>query len=367
MKSARLKPGFLKVHRWIGLVAGLFVLIQGLTGSLIAFRPELNRILHPAMIVTPVDHPVLLARMIKTAQAAMPGFKVTRTDYPRRPDDAYLLRLAGKGGALTIVTMDGAGHVTRAAPLSGWPVEWAYQIHIGTLYGGEPMIGYVGLALIVMALTGLYVWWPLRSRFKGAFRVATDTPARATRDLHRFLGTALSPVLLVMALTGLTMAWTEWMRPAVALVLPFSPDTAPRPPKKPCARNAPIDDDVAAAIAKRPGQTVKSVRVQAKGRIVAVYFQSPIAYPARITDHVWVNACTAEVMVVNDQAQARAGNWLFNWLLPIHSGEWLGLPGRLLSWTAALSLIFMSMTGYVLWVIRAIQRKHARATRKARQ
>lgn len=367
MNSARLKPEFLKYHRWIGLVAGLFLLIQGLTGTLIAFRPELNRALHPAMIVAPSGHPVPLAKMIKAAQAAMPGYKVTRTDYPRRPDDAYLLRLAGKGGALAIVTMDGLGHVTRAAPLSGWPVEWAYQVHIGTLYGGEPMIGYVGLALIAMALTGLYVWWPLRNRFRGAFRVATDTPARATRDLHRFLGTALSAVLLVIALTGLTMAWTEWMRPAAALVLPFSTDTAPKPPKAPCAKKAPLDDAIAAAVARRPGQAIKSVRLQAKGRIVAVYFQSPIAYPARITDHVWVDACTAEVMVVNDQAGARAGNWLFNWLLPIHSGEWLGLPGRLLSWIAALSLVFTSVTGYALWVIRTAQRRRAKAARKARQ
>lgn len=69
MNSARLRPKFLKIHRWTGLFVGLFVLIQGLTGSLIAFRYELNRALHPAaMVVPPGEIRAPLAGLIRAAQ-----------------------------------------------------------------------------------------------------------------------------------------------------------------------------------------------------------------------------------------------------------------------------------------------------------
>ena len=46
----RAKPKILAVHRWLALVAGLFLMCQGLTGSLIAYRYELNRALHPGIL-----------------------------------------------------------------------------------------------------------------------------------------------------------------------------------------------------------------------------------------------------------------------------------------------------------------------------
>src|SRR6185437_3163356 len=159
MATARSRPVLLKLHRWIGLFAGIFVLLQGLTGSLIAFRYELDRAIHPtAMVVLAHQIPAPLAALIGAAQKALPGYKVTRVDYPRQPDDAFIARLTGKAGDFAIATLDAAGHVTRAAPLAAWPVEFAYQWHIGTFYGGEPMMGFVALAVLAMALSGLYVW-----------------------------------------------------------------------------------------------------------------------------------------------------------------------------------------------------------------
>src|ERR1700748_1540101 len=97
MSFARAKPKFLAVHLWLALVAGLFVLSQGLSGTVVAFRYELNRALHPgAMTVAPQPTQPKLAAIIKAAQAAMPGAKAARVDYPRVPDDAYIVRMAAK-------------------------------------------------------------------------------------------------------------------------------------------------------------------------------------------------------------------------------------------------------------------------------
>jgi uncharacterized iron-regulated membrane protein len=139
------------------------------------------------------------------------------------------------------------------------------------------------------------------------------------------------------------------------MVLPVSREDV-KVPKKSCAEPKGLDDDIAVAQSRRPGQAIKSVRFQGKGRIVAVYFQSRITYPPRATDHVWINACSAKVLAVSDQTRNGAGDNVFDWSLPVHSGEWLGLPGRLLSWSAALALINMAVSGYTLWILRILRR-----------
>jgi uncharacterized iron-regulated membrane protein len=72
----------------------------------------------------------------------------------------------------------------------------------------------------------------------------------------------------------------------------------------------------------------------------------------RATDHVWVDRCTAQVLAKKEADTALAGNLIFDWLLPIHAGEWLGLPGRILAVIGALALAGFGITGYVLWIAR---------------
>jgi len=357
----RAKPKILAWHRWLALFAGLFVISQGLSGTLIAFRYELNRAIHPgAITVAPASAPLSLSAIIKASQSVLSDAKVNRVDYPRALDDSYIARLADKDGALSIATVDQAGHVTRAKSIWFWPVEAAYQIHENLLIGevGQRAIGFIGLAILVLAFSGLLYWWPAPGRFRKAVGQTVKpqlVKGRVTRELHRAVGIVAALYFIMMASIGLTMAWSPWTQPLVGAVLPFSVER-PKVPKA-CAKPRPVDDAVAAAQAKRPGQPIKSVRFQAKGRIVAVYFQSTAAYPPRATDHVWVNACNAAVLAVDDKAHNGAGDRFFDWLLPIHSGEWLGMPGRILSWSAALALAVMGTSGYILWTLRTLRRR----------
>jgi uncharacterized iron-regulated membrane protein len=94
----RAKSKILTVHRWLALIAGLFLMSQGLTGSLIAFRYELNRALHAGVLtVAPRAGPPPLGDVIKAAESALPGTRVSRVHYPRAVDDATIARLVHSG------------------------------------------------------------------------------------------------------------------------------------------------------------------------------------------------------------------------------------------------------------------------------
>src|SRR5262249_31424404 len=52
-RSAKLRTVALVVHRYVGLVSALFLLVAGVTGSAIVFYDELDAALNPALHVEP--------------------------------------------------------------------------------------------------------------------------------------------------------------------------------------------------------------------------------------------------------------------------------------------------------------------------
>src|SRR5689334_2145056 len=126
-----LKAQLLRLHRWVGLAVGVMVILQGLSGTAIAFRHELNRLIHPgSLVVAPPARLAPLAAIAAAGKAAFPDRKLARIDTPVTRDDAYLVRLDAPDGAIAMVAVDpGTGRVLRQGPLIAWPVEWLYQLH----------------------------------------------------------------------------------------------------------------------------------------------------------------------------------------------------------------------------------------------
>jgi uncharacterized iron-regulated membrane protein len=77
---AALLRGFCEfVHRWAGLTTAVFLVVVGLTGSLLAFLPELNRWRAPGL--HPGPHGVALdaATLARRAEALTPKRAPTRS------------------------------------------------------------------------------------------------------------------------------------------------------------------------------------------------------------------------------------------------------------------------------------------------
>jgi len=363
----RARPTLLKIHRWVGVCLGFMIILQGLTGSVTAFRHELNRLVHASALVVAPNRPAApVQAVIKSLKAAVPGARLTRLDYPTRPDEAYFARLEGKGGVVLATVDPSTAQVLRQGGFWAWPVELIYQLHYTLVAGeiGERVVGLTGLAILFMAVTGPLVWWPGTRGLKRAFKVETGVNAyRTTRDLHRLLGICIALVLGVIAFTGINMAWRPWLQPLVSAVAPMHPGPKVKPPKGDCRKPLPLDQVVAAAQARESGEAVRSLRYQGKtSRTLNVLLHARLTRP-RATDQVMVDTCTAQVLSVREAAKASGGDAFYDWLLPIHSGEWLNTPGRVLDELAALSLIGLGGTGYWLWATRSAKMHR---TRKAR-
>lgn len=66
------RKSILWLHRWTGLAITAFIIVMGVTGTILAFHTELDRMLNPALMTVPVrDAPLLDAVALRERAAAM--------------------------------------------------------------------------------------------------------------------------------------------------------------------------------------------------------------------------------------------------------------------------------------------------------
>ncbi len=68
-------------------------------------------------------------------------------------------------------------------------VNWLHAFHESLQlrdYGGRSIVGAIGIAMLISALTGLYLWWPLRGLDRAAFGFRAGFAA--SRNLHYTFG-----------------------------------------------------------------------------------------------------------------------------------------------------------------------------------
>jgi uncharacterized iron-regulated membrane protein len=136
-----------------------------------------------------------------------------------------------------------------------------------------------------------------------------------------------------------------------------------RPSPKVAAREdatlRPIDELVASAQARYGGMPVRNVRFPGgHGRVVTVFVKADTR--PRASNQIWFDGYTGQALGTYEAEAVPSGNVLFDWMLPIHSGQAFGLLGRLLFLLAALTLPGLAITGWLQWYKRTQMLREAR-------
>lgn len=354
-----IRPALLSIHRWIGLAFGLLLIVQALTGVAIVFREELNRTIHAdALTVVPGGPAMPVQQMLDMVREAHSDAPVARIEYPTTADEAFLFRIEPKDGShRRMVAVDPyRGVITRDGELGDWPIEWLFELHHELLAGdtGAMLVGIGGIALLFMALTGPFLWWPGRGRIRQGFSVTFRGGAyRGARDLHRVVGIIFALLLAVSAFTGIVMVWKAPLQPVINLVVPTISKPSVKVKERSDAALLPLDRVVAAAIGHYDGAKVRNVRFPGgTGRVVNVFLEADDYPRPRASNQIWLDGYTAKPLGTYEAAANPAGNGFIDWMLPIHSGEFLGTPGRWLFLFEALALAGFGLTGFWMWVAR---------------
>jgi len=361
-------------HRWLGLAIAVFVTIAGLTGSAIAFWRELDAWLNPAWFrVEPGEERRPLSALLADVGSARPDSRVRALLLPDRPDAALVLMLSADAGGADELFVDpytgtllGERDTDAIGLGAGQLVPFLYRLHYSLKLGrfGEYLLGVAALAWLVAMLVGLALAWPRRGKWRQALSVkrSAGTP-RMLFDLHRAAGLLSAAVFVVVAWTALWWNMDYAVRPALAALLPPTPwypdtlpDTAPAP------HDAGPDAALAAARAARPAGEAYLIGILPEKGLYRVVMKQPGEIGLYGRTEVFVSMDGADV---GEPATHRPGDTYATWQLPLHTGQFLGLPGRVLWCVAGLAPLLLAATGTALWLRRRrVARRQGRGARQ---
>jgi uncharacterized iron-regulated membrane protein len=288
------------------------------------------------LVPTPDRATVSLQSAYDAVQQRRPGCKIIPAYLHAEPDLAWSFDLNCKPQGRVVVYIDKyRGNITGEDHFQGKWTQWIYDLHVRLLLGttGETVNGIGALLLVVLASTGLVVWWPgvrlwrscLHFEWRARWR-------RRNYDLHWLTGFFASVLLMFVALTGAYFAFPKtyeaivaWAahRPSV-LLAPRTETGAPR--------RISLDAVYAAAVQAMPdGETTLFSFPQQKNAPYSLRRMLPGDWRRTGDNLVYLDQYTGQVIRVNYHRQLSWPIRLTRDIYPLPSAllaEMLGLDYR---------------------------------------
>lgn len=364
--GSRSRRAWLRLHRLLGLGLGVAFVLLGLSGSLLVFYVEIDRAIEPALRL-PEPAPVVgtWQTVLDALQQAHPqrdrGWRIELPPGGQGLVTArYLAPVETRGAffAPLLVSVDPAsGRVLASRFWGDFAATWLFDLHYTLLLGedGRIAVGALGLLMSVSLVAGLVLWWPRRGQWRAALRLKLAGSApRRHYDLHKLAGLAGAPLLGVLALTGVALAWPQWVEPAVLAASPPLAMPRPQAQRLPGVPLLSLDDVLARTRSHFPEGVPRWVDTPAAdGAMFRMRLALPGAPSQRFPrSYLWLHAQTGEVLAMRDARQQSAGDAVLAWLHPLHNGEAFGLAGRVLACVAGLLPLLLAVTGWQRWLDR---------------
>lgn len=354
-------------HKYLSLGLGVLWLLQALSGVLISFQGEIGDALLPGP-----DRPLSagpFGAAVATLAVARPQATLTWIMASEGSPNRYDLLFTDKDDRTRSVHVDGEGAVLREAPRDyDYPApglfQTAHDFH-ETLFAGDRgkwFLGCSGLVLLTNLLFGLTLAWPARGQSwrRVLLPGMSGPPAAKFYKWHRALGPCLLVPASVIVACGVAQQWPvdRWL--GVESVAPPARTAA-------SAERIPLAAALTTAMQRYPGAALSLVempdadqpwyriRLRQAGELRRVFGQTT----------VFIDAHDGTILLDRDAFRLPLNEKIANAFYPIHNGEFLGLPGRLVSLLTGLGLLAMGVLGAGMWWTRRNARSATRRTQPA--
>jgi uncharacterized iron-regulated membrane protein len=335
----------LTLHQWIGLFAGIFLVVIGVTGSALVFEAEIDRALHPALSYVNVrGRPLPLETLLAHTRDALPKDFATGIHIGDKPDLAYeMLLSSGQLAAVDPYTGSVLGVRDRGTGF----VTQLHLLHTSLLSDrfGEQVVGWLCVAMLFQALSGVYLWWPRKIL---AVRSASSWK-RTNFDLHNVFGFYSSIVLVAITLSGALIAFEATTDPLIRRLDRNPPAAETQSLPVPGEARIPLDAAVALAERALPGAAATIVNLPAASNsAIRVLMRFPEDRTPAGRSLVYLDQFSGKVLAVENTRTAPLGTRILNLKRSAHTGDVLGAPTRVLYFIVGLAVAVQAMTGALI-------------------
>jgi uncharacterized iron-regulated membrane protein len=376
---------FVWLHRWSGLLMAAFLIIVGLTGSLLAFNTELERVCAPQLFAKPrpgAPRLDLATLAIRAERLVTNGriFSVTNTEPDQIlvyivPSDAADASAASKLAFdelyLDPWTGDELGRRKRGDLSEGVInlMPFIYDLHWRLALGdiGQWTLGIVAVVWTIDCFVAFYLTLPLTivafwRRWSPAWLIKrTAGFYRLNFDLHRASGLWLWVLLFIFAWSSVMMNLRSIYDPVMQALFDYQPYVMPAQQMS----KKPLLDWHAAQAA---GERLIAEQALQRGFVGSwplslVYFSESnrYAYEVRGSRDVFerspkgggtsvtFDGDTGALIELSQPTGEHTGNTIESWLYALHMARVFGMPYRIFVCALGLAVVMLSITGIYLW------------------
>lgn len=341
------------LHLWLGLASGLIVFISSITGCLYVFEEEIQALVYrKQLFVEPQKRPILrVGQVAELVRKDLLNATVQRVSRRHQPDRSYQVMLKDKR-LVSVNPYTGALLGVRTMKNDFFAID--REIHTSLLLGktGSTIIGISALTYLFMMVSGLVLWWPQTKRMiRQKFTVKWEARwPKINYDWHSVGGFYAMWLLLIIPATGLLWSFDWWENGLYALTGSVKDRAKVQSVYQPSIEPAPVDRAYAQVLALEPnayessvtfpGDSVGAVRVQVRYDKGAFYRKNTVYQFDQYTGAV-LKGKRYQDLSRGDVARAAAYD--------VHTGGWLGLPGKVLAFLISLFSASLPVSGFLIW------------------
>ena len=363
-----------KLHLWLGLASGIIVCFLGITGCLLVFEKEIEKITLPEQFITAENKIYIEPSVLKTNAEKSLGNnrKIISVEYEGRDkaalayyynaDEYFLVFLNPYNGK--VLRIKNMNHDFFRIVINGHYYLWLPPKI------GQPIMAGATLIFVVMLITGIILWWP-KNKAARKQRFSVKWKARWRRvnyDLHNVLGFYVSLIALFIALSGLVMGF-QWFAKSVYFIssggknMPAFPqvssDTLGAEPVSPIASTDFILHQMAAAIQPDEAIGVEFPTTKEAAIEVSINHNEGTYYNR---DNYYFDQHTGKEIKVKgvyagSYKQASVADKIQRMNYDIHVGAIGGLPTKIMAFCGSLVAASLPVTGFLIWRGRKKKKK----------
>ena len=340
----------LKWHSWLGLVSGLFVLVMGLSGTILIFHHEIDHVLVEADLPDVSNSTIDLDRATAAVLGAYPKWDTRIVRFVQ--GETVLFNLRRPTERLFIWVHPETGELLKVIPTENqftqWLLKFHYSFHAGNI--GRILVFVFGLIFMAALITGFYLY--RKSIVKTLLlkkKLNMQNRRTANSSIHRTIGVWALFLNFFVVLTGVVLAFQVSVGGFRSVPFPEEVNL-----------ETSLNETLAQLETRQPDFTSTYIRLPAtkKGDITVFgNFDDDFLLFSPFYNSVNIDAKQFNINHIKRVSESNFGTKLLAMVTPVHFGEFGGLPIKIVYAFVGLSAPILSITGFFIWYFRESRKK----------
>jgi uncharacterized iron-regulated membrane protein len=208
-----LRKAWFQVHKWIGLLLAILIIPLSLSGAALVWHDWLDETINPQRYAVSASGPLLApSAYVAGARKALDGGDlISMLRYPEHGGPVVVTAVkaerSGPPARMNVWIDPATGRVLDAAGANEGLVRFLHGLHGNLLFPGvgRQIVGWLGVAMLVSSLSGLWLWWPAMGQWTRGLRWKRARDFNT--NLHHQMGFWICVPLAMLSFTGIWISF----------------------------------------------------------------------------------------------------------------------------------------------------------------